>query len=294
MASITIGPFHAQAPTNAIQGASAKMWSGKKRRPVDPEETGSAATVPSYDSELVHHSGLRPPHAKRPRTIDDVLASLSMHPPDPPGNFAHKRKINDAEEEADAAGRSAKAARSGESDSAIFDESTSRHGEGASSERWRRQLEPLGRKSHSPTNVTSELFDPFTRPQHQQQQQQQESVRTGAHPYNNLHMNEMSIDDSDRESDSSVSEGSIRNAMYQLVFGRLNNPPSSLNDGGACTAGRCYDSVDSKIEDMIRRSRLEAAIRSHKKEGEESAMSDMDMDDLNEGDEDDEWNPGHG
>ena len=107
-------------------------------------------------------------------------------------------------------------------------------------------------------------------------------------------MNEMSIDDSDRESDSSVSEGSIRNAMYQLVFGRLNNPPSSLNDGGACTAGRCYDSVDSKIEDMIRRSRLEAAIRSHKKDGEESAMSDMDMDDLNEGDEDDEWNPGHG
>jgi len=100
----------------------------------------------------------------------------------------------------------------------------------------------------------------------------------------------MAIDDSsDHESDGSISEGSIRNAMYQLVFGRR-NPPLSPN------APASYDAVDSKIEDLIRRSRLEAVIKSQRKESEDLA-TDMDMDDdVKEAnsDEDDEWHPGHG
>jgi hypothetical protein len=103
---------------------------------------------------------------------------------------------------------------------------------------------------------------------------------------------------------SAISESSIKSAMYQLVFGRW-RPPSPLGIGGGTNSnginiggsggsgsgtvvGR-YDAVDSKIEDMIRRSRLEAVIRSNSKNGEDgnsrdqspmsSRLSDVDMDD---------------
>jgi len=97
---------------------------------------------------------------------------------------------------------------------------------------------------------------------------------------------------------SAISESSIKSAMYQLVFGRW-RPPSPLThvggtnsggtngtSGGGTVVGR-YDAVDSKIEDMIRRSRLEAVIRSSKSEDGNSRdqspmssrLSDVDMDD---------------
>jgi hypothetical protein len=112
------------------------------------------------------------------------------------------------------------------------------------------------------------------------------------------------IDNDDDECNNSVcsaiSESSIKSAMYQLVFGRW-RPPSPLThvgggknsngtisggSGGGSVVGR-YDAVDSKIEDMIRRSRLEAVIRSSKSEDGNSRdqspmssrLSDVDMDD---------------
>lgn len=105
------------------------------------------------------------------------------------------------------------------------------------------------------------------------------------------------IDNDDDECNNSVcsaiSESSIKSAMYQLVFGRW-RPPSPLthvggtdsNGGGGAGGGR-YDAVDSKIEDMIRRSRLETVIRNSKSEDGNSRdqspmssqLSDVDMDD---------------
>lgn len=112
------------------------------------------------------------------------------------------------------------------------------------------------------------------------------------------------IDNDDDECNNSVcsaiSESSIKSAMYQLVFGRW-RPPSPLthvggansggtiggsSGGGGTVVGR-YDAVDSKIEDMIRRSRLEAVIHGSKSEDGNSRdqspmssrLSDVDMDD---------------
>ena len=126
----------------------------------------------------------------------------------------------------------------------------------------------------------------------------------------------MSIDGSnDSDCDSSVSESSIRNAMYQLVFGRqnsMNNPhlSSSLltangNSGDANAYGSStYDTVDSKIEDLIRRSRLQATIKSQKEKNGVGTNNDndgmeVDDDDIQRADayyddDDDDWNPGHG
>ncbi|KAL7543742.1 hypothetical protein ACHAXR_013054 [Thalassiosira sp. AJA248-18] len=306
MASITTtSPIHhAQTLKNPMEGAGTR--SGRKRRPpIDPEETGSVATTPYIGVGIVG------PHAKRPRTIDDVLGSLSLRPPDPPGNsFCLKRKSGHGGMEEDATGRSAKMGRSSvtgcASTSTSIDESKN-CGDGNS-------LEPSGRKGSSPTNVTSELDDP---PMQQQQQctscaqpkndcQCQQNNQEAAPPKSafseNNNNNEMAIDDgSDHEScDSSVSEGSIRNAMYQLAFGRMNHhhPPLLLSGSSSVAAG-CggrYDAVDAKIENLIRRSRMEAVIKSQKKESEEEESGmEMDMDDgeiMNGGEVD--WCPGHG
>lgn len=255
---------------------------GNKRRPVDPEETGSSPTTTrcyGYDSEAVA------PNAKRPRTIDDVLGSLSLRPPDPPGNICKRKSYNEGVE-VENNGPSAKVARASAmisaSASSTFDENSKQMmGEAVARQQ---QLDPEGSKGESPTNVTSALFDMSTQQQPCTSRAPNISVSN-----NNMNTNEMAIDESsDHESDSSVSEGSIRNAMYQLVFGRKNHPPSLNNP----VANGRYDTVDSKIEDLIRRSRLEAAIKSKKKESDESGME-MDMD-MDEDDDDETWIPGHG
>ena len=130
-------------------------------------------------------------------------------------------------------------------------------------------------------------------------------------------------DDQSDDNSSIVSESSIRNAMYQLVFGRLSmhSTIGGGSGGGGSTVGggSKYDTVDSKIEDLIRRSRLEATIegRREKERNNRSdqcvagtrynntsmSSSDMDMDDGDEdadsdankmGAVDDGWTPGHG
>jgi hypothetical protein len=161
------------------------------------------------------------------------------------------------------------------------------------------QLEPSGRKGNSPTNVT--LFDPTMKNQCTSSCAQENCDSEKSAPDNNnsntmndIDNNEMAMDESDRESDSSVSESSLKNAMYQLVFGRRN--PVSLNGTGGGAGGK-YDVVDSKIEDLIRRSRLEAAIKNQKNANEEE--SPMEIDTNMEGDENldgepNDWIPGHG
>ena len=128
-------------------------------------------------------------------------------------------------------------------------------------------------------------------------------------------------DDQSDDNSSIVSESSIRNAMYQLVFGRLSMHSTiggGVGGGGSTIGGSSkYDAVDSKIEDLIRRSRLEATIegRREKERNNRSdrcvvgtryntmSSSDMDMDDGDEdadsdtnkmGAVDDDWTPGHG
>lgn len=258
MTSITTSPNHPLTTTNAFHEGN---WSGKKRRPIDPEETGSAAKTLPYDSEIVQ------PQAKRARTIDDVLSSLSLHAPDPPGNFScNKRTHNDNDSGVEVeSGRSPKMARSGDSASPFNKGENNGHGNSAVNQQ---QMDPTGIREDSPTNITSrQIFDPST-----------QQITSGASPSGQAGCNDTSVDDSDCESNSSVassvSEGSIRNAMYQLVFGRR-NPQPSLNGSVGC--GQRYDKVDTKIEEMIRRSRLEAAIKSKKKENEEAARG-MDID----------------
>mmetsp|Transcript_27080 Transcript_27080/g.64284 ORF Transcript_27080/g.64284 Transcript_27080/m.64284 type:complete len:201 (-) Transcript_27080:72-674(-) len=86
------------------------------------------------------------------------------------------------------------------------------------------------------------------------------------------------------ESDSSISEGAIKSAFYRLAFGRRDSNPSQR-------------AVDSRIEDLIRRSRLEATIKSQPKHRKPHGM-DIDVDDdKREKDEhakSGDWLPGHG
>mmetsp|Transcript_11472 Transcript_11472/g.24478 ORF Transcript_11472/g.24478 Transcript_11472/m.24478 type:complete len:271 (+) Transcript_11472:30-842(+) len=270
MASITRSPIRAPIITNSMEGGK---WSrSRKRRPIDPEETGSVPSAPYAYGQ---------PNAKRPRTIDDVLGSLSLRASDPPGNsFCCKRK---SEEIGVEDGPSTKVARSSvagasSSSSSVVDERIEQIAVG-------RQLDPEGRKGDYPTNASSELLNSSAL----RAQPKNGLVPTISASGINVDIDEMAVDDIGHESDSSVSESSIRNAMYQLVFGRRNPPlPRSISAGGGCGQ---YDAVDSKIEDIIRRSRLQAVIKSQKKERSEDAASDMDADITNG---DDEWHPGHG
>ena len=270
-----IRSVHQHHRTSAMEGGT--LGRGSRKRPVDPEETGTLAAA-SYD--------VVGPNPKRPRTIDDVMGSLCLRQSDPPGNsFCQKRKIDEGMMVGN--GRSYnKVAKSAD-------------GLPSTEQQQQQQLEPTGRKGNSPTNVT--LFDPTMKNQCTSSAQENcESEKSApdsnnSNTMNDIDNNEMAIDDSDRESDSSVSESSLKNAMYQLVFGRRN--PVSLTGAGGGGAGGKYDAVDSKIEDMIRRSRLEAAIKNQKNANEEESSMEIDTNmerDDNTDVETNDWIPGHG
>mmetsp|Transcript_30749 Transcript_30749/g.70284 ORF Transcript_30749/g.70284 Transcript_30749/m.70284 type:complete len:208 (-) Transcript_30749:87-710(-) len=92
------------------------------------------------------------------------------------------------------------------------------------------------------------------------------------------------------ESDSSISEGAIKSAFFHLAFGRRDSNPSQRSTGNV-------NAVDSRIEDLIRRSRLEATMKSKSKHRKLNGM-DIDVDDdKREKDEhakSGDWLPGHG
>lgn len=312
MTSISTSPVSSPVNNNCWGN-----FSGKKRRPIDPD--GASSPSIQYDSELVNN---QQPNAKRPRTLDDVIGSLSLRPPDPPGNFARGKRKNGVEEAED--GPSAKVARAtgfSSVSSSNFDEGINNFADDNLRQQQhqlqqQQPMEPAGRKGgSSPTNVTSELYDQSST-QQQQQEHSMSDAATAMHQNPTRQDSGMSIDSDnsdDQSCGSSVSESSIRNAMYQLVFGRRNALPSLTNgnysSGTNSNIGTgTYDVVDSKIEDLIRRSRLEATIKSQQKkeeeersmnnEGKNEELDDMEMDDdIGEGknakDEED-WNPGHG
>jgi len=197
----------------------------KKRRPVDPEETGSVVTKPYYVEQ---------PNTKRPRTLDAALGSLSLRSPDPPGDdFCSKSK------------------------SAYVDGNVAKMTRSLTASE---KVDPT-EKGDSQTNVAAELTNANMQQQPYQCRHERVPLKsacekdTGAVD-DNGHVSE----DDSHESDSSVSESSIRNAMYQLVFGRRNPPLSNAAIGGGVVG---YSAVDSKIEDMIRRSRLESVKKIH-------------------------------
>ena len=230
----------------------------KKRQSIDPEETGSAAAAP-YVVER--------PNAKRPRTIDDVLGSLSLSSPDPPGNsFCYKRKT----------------------DVQVVDDRSAKLAKSSTAEK-----KNLAENDNSRTNATPESINSDMRQQFHYQHGTSKNITEPG-----IDDNARGSEDDGQESDSSVSESSIRSAMYQLVFGRRNPPTKShiASPGDGC--GR-YSAVDSKIEALIRRSRLEAAIKSQKKDNKENtSTTGMDIGGSDQLTDDGgnycEWNPGHG
>ena len=298
---------------------------GQKRRiPIDPDGHHGAS---QYDDKI-SYSSQQQPSAKRPRTIDDVIGSLSLRAPDPPGNFSGSKRKNDGDvmsyyDNADMQPPYAKVPRS--------ELVSSVNGSDNSTNQQHQPMEPLGRKGDPSNSAASELFQNSTNQLDQQSISKNNAYYTATtSSTSQLQHNEcmrrqsssdmredstMSIDGSnDSDCDSSVSESSIRNAMYQVVFGRqnsMNNPhisPSLLTANGSsgdanAYGSSTYDTVDSKIEDLIRRSRLQATIKSQKEKNGVGANNDndgmeVDDDDIQRADayddDDDDWNPGHG
>jgi len=271
-----------------------QTFSGQKRRPINPPEddvTSSSATT-LYDSDLMHQS-------KRPRTIDELGLSFSrnsLSAPDPPGNYsAGSKRKNDIED--------CPKAKIPRTEVAVSSNSDTRQQE----QQQNQPIDPpADRNDISPTNVTSELYGST------QHQLDGNPTNLNEHEYRR-NSSEMSIDDennnnSDHDScdGSSVSESSIRDAMYQLVFGRRQAMPS-IGNGNAASGATNYDTVDNKIEQLIRRSRMEATMKGQKSQKQEDNNMDNDEDDVmkmdedddhmkgaREYDEDDEWHPGHG
>ena len=321
MASMKSSPIHprpiASSSSNAILDVRTESAFGgggggggsgggnrKRRQAIDPPEdlVDDEARRPYRDSEIVD--------IKRRRRNDDLdddilpMGWLSLRPPDPPANYhpsscAGKRKVDDVDDDDD---------------------------EG--------DVRPAGCRAGSRPR-TVDRAPPATTPAADggagaDGRDGGGGVDGSASHDGDDDDDDMAIDDDDREDSdgdcdggSVVSESSIRNAMYQLVFGRW-SPPSPLGSTvggvgggggggggvvGAVSAVGRYDVVDSKIEDLIRRSRLEAVFgssggevvrggRDGRSEGLYAAMaasssSDVDMDDdVTEGDVYDGRSPG--
>ena len=207
--------------------SSEKPLMSERKRPLDPEETGTVTTESYWE-----------PLPKRPRAIEeDLSCMLSMKAPDPPGHsLCGKRKISDDESE-----HATKSARSG--------------------------------------GLGLPACDPEARAP-QEKRNEEKSPDEGCD-------DNMSV-----ESEcSSISEGAIKNAFFHLAFGRRGSNPSQRSTGNV-------DAVDSRIEDLIRRSRLEATIKSQSKQRKPEGM-DIDVDDDEAREEDEhakscDWLPGHG
>ena len=86
-----------------------------------------------------------------------------------------------------------------------------------------------------------------------------------------LEGSDINDDDSLDSSSGSISESSIRNSMYQVVFGRMKGSRNVIGDAS-------YDAVDRKIEDLIRRSRIEAVLKSSTSSEKKKDSSEEDTD----------------
>ncbi|KAL7493517.1 hypothetical protein ACHAWT_002517 [Skeletonema menzelii] len=217
----------------------------KKRRPVDPPEDITFGQINDYND--INHVNKR-----RRASPDDLFGTLSLKPPDPPAHSLCKRK----KEEND--------------DGSIGNSSDGDDRRYAKLPRCQNDDNELRegtiQSKRMASDETTQFISSSTKPDPPDVTQQNTSEID----------NEMSIDDNssiNSNSDGSISEGSLQRAMYQAVFGRRNNSqhhfhsvPTTISGRGGNAAGCCYDAVDSKIEEIIRRSRIEAEIRSRKEE----------------------------
>mmetsp|Transcript_21665 Transcript_21665/g.33972 ORF Transcript_21665/g.33972 Transcript_21665/m.33972 type:complete len:275 (-) Transcript_21665:123-947(-) len=229
-----------------INGDSYQNKHGKKRKPVDPPEEGTIDHINYYDTTNNTH--------KRQRASpDDLFGTLSLKPPDPPAHSFCKRKKEENDD--DSIGNS-----SDEDDVRYAKFPRLQNEDDAELKKGSIQLKRID------GDETSQLISSSTnaKPDPDETQQNTSEIDNG-----------MSIDDNasiNSNSDGSISEGSLQRAMYQAVFGRRNSAqhqfhslPATISLSGGNGIG-CYDAVDSKIEDLIRRSRIEAEIRRRKEE----------------------------
>eukprot|EP00985_Skeletonema_marinoi_P018776 scaffold10594_cov162-Skeletonema_marinoi.AAC.3 len=240
----------------------------KKRRPVDPPEEGNLLQSDGYNAA-------NNTYKRRRASPDDIFGTLSLKPPDPPAHSFCKRKKEHNDD--DSIGNSSDGGdrRYAKLPRCQNDNDDELHGRAIQSKR----------RADGTSQITSSSTKPDPPSDHTADATQQNTSEMD---------NEMSIDDTssiNSNSDGSISEGSLQRAMYQAVFGRRNNAqhqfhsiPATVSGSGGNGTGCCYDAVDSKIEELIRRSRIEAEIRSIKegkqitKEQEQDDEDKMEMD----------------
>mmetsp|Transcript_857 Transcript_857/g.1357 ORF Transcript_857/g.1357 Transcript_857/m.1357 type:complete len:272 (-) Transcript_857:76-891(-) len=239
----------------------------KKRRPVDPPEEGIHLQSDGYNAT-------NNTYKRRRASPDDIFGTLSLKPPDPPAHSFCKRKKEHNDD--DSIGNSS-------------DGGDRRYAKLPRCQNDNDELHGRAIQSKRIAVETSQITSSSMKPD-------PPSDRTAAATQQKASEmdNEMSIDDTsstNSNSDGSISEGSLQRAMYQAVFGRRNNAqhqfhsiPATVSGSGGNGTGCCYDAVDSKIEELIRRSRIEAEIRCIKegkqitKEQEQDDEDKMEMD----------------
>ena len=219
MASITNSFF----PISSTPNSQSKQYaiSGRKRRPVDPpgeEACSRTCYAPSLTS---------PPSNKRMKTVDDTLEMLSLRAADPPGHYS-QRGIKSS---IDVSANTMVDSQQPPAPSCEIDASNNNH----------------ATTSSMSTGKTIICNQPV--PQRPLQQS------TSGISDMSLEGSDINDDDSLDSSSGSISESSIRNSMYQVVFGRMKGSRNVIGDAS-------YDAVDRKIEDLIRRSRIEAVLKS--------------------------------
>lgn len=275
----------------------------RKRRPVDPPEEGSFTQTNADDDYNTANNSTY----KRRRTappVDDILGAMSLKQPDPPAHsFCSKRKKEHLD--VDSAGnasnemsdsRYTKLPRSSDD---VVDDDNDKPQEGG--------ITTLSTTvADTETSLQSSTTSSMTKPDPPGDDVSDNVFATqqtllSAEMDNDMSVDNMSINSN---SDSSISESSIRNAMYDAVFGRRRSmaqipsslPPSIGNSGSGhgnvSNGGCCFDAVDSKIEELIRRSRMKAVIQSRKEEEkqlgkreEDGVGNDHDEDNIDEVDE---------
>ncbi len=226
---------------------------GKKRKPIDPPEEGTIV-------QSIYHDATSNTHKRQRASPDDLFGTLSLKPPDPPAHSFCKRKKEEDDDESIGnssdgdGGRYAKLPRlQNEDDSEL-----------------KIAAIPLKRPDGDEASQFISSSTDNARPDPDESQQNSSEIDSG-----------MSIDDNasiTSNSDGSISEGSLQRAMYQAVFGRRNRaqhqfhslPATACGSGG--NGSGCYDAVNSKIEEIIRRSRMEAEIQS-RREGKQVGKS---------------------
>lgn len=300
MASITNSLF---PPINARPNSRAEApfpfapAPHRKRRPVDPPEEGptfhdSEYYASPYDVTSLSGTVLaaQPPN-KRMRTVDNFLDSLTLRASDPPGHYS--KRIGDLgsnEMMGDYAmynnhTQNAKRATSNGIEPSSYAMATNDASTSCASTVTTDNKRPKATQDQSYRQMK---FNNEAQLQYYQRGQSASGISGTGNSEMSLEGSDIDADDDgsidSSSSSESVSESSIRKAMYQVVFGRRMGY-SSCAVNGNCGGGRIYDAVDSKIEDLIRRSRLEAVIQSTKEKGgkrkedeSESVEKSMDLD----------------